>query len=198
MFSIKSKDFSHPRSKPGARITVECSVCSSPAYLGIVMANLISKHVYSRTGFCGLEQATVSFLMAAGKGEYFLTVSSLQVWTLQRDRAGSGKKELAENNLPTSEVWLHGEETSWPQDSEQGAQVQQALPRGVQPKGTFKLQMPDSVSVNAMCFLFRTGVGAVIVRHILCQPKCKQREIASMGASMPHRGGLGSRTQLPG
>lgn len=30
--------------------------------------------------------------------------------------------------------------------------------------------MPDSVSVNTMCFLFRAGVGALIVQRFLCGP----------------------------
>lgn len=112
--------------------------------------------------------------MAAGKAKHFLTMNSPQVWAMKWDRAGSGNKELAEINLPTSEVWLQGEETSWPQDSEQRSGCPTALPWGAQLKGTFMFQMPNSVSVNTMCFLFHAGFGAVIVWHFLRQPKCKQ------------------------
>lgn len=90
------------------------------------------------------------------------------------DRAGSGNKELAEINLPTSEVWLQAKETSWPQDSEQGGRCPTALPWGAQPKGTFMFQMPNSVSVNTMCFLFHAGVELLLFSTFCTGPKCKQ------------------------
>lgn len=88
------------------------------------------------------------------------------MWATQWEKAGSGKKELAESTLPTSEIWLWEEETSWPRDSNQGGQCPTALPWGAQPKGTFMFWMPNSVSVNTMCFLFHAGIGAVIVRQL--------------------------------
>lgn len=69
----------------------------------------------------------------------------------------SGKKELA-INLPTSEIWLLGENIG-----------HRAVGRGLCPTalpggrpGTFMLPMPNSVSVNTMCFFFHAGFGALL------------------------------------
>lgn len=98
-------------------------------------------------------------------------------------------------DLPTSEVWLRGEETRWPQDSEQGARCPTALPWGARPKGTFMVPRPNSVSVNRMCFLFHAEVGAVIAWHLLRRPKGKQSahlcRIPSPGATSTWSGGRG-------
>lgn len=100
--------------------------------------------------------------------------------------AEAGKKELAEINLPTSEAWLRAEETSWPQDSEQGGWCPTARPWGARPEGTFMFRMPNSVSVNTMCFLFHAGVGVLIVQHFLRGPNVSraQGEVACAESSL--------------
>lgn len=92
---------------------------------------------------------------------------------------------MAKINLPTSEVWLQAKETSWPQDSEQGGRCPTALPWGAQPKGTFMFQMPNSVSVNTMCFLFHAGVELLLFSTFCTGPNVSRalREVACAESS---------------
>ena len=150
---------------------------------------------------CGLEWEAVSFLVAAGQAEYFLTMNSPWVWAEEWDRAGSGKKDLAAMDLPTSEVWLREEETRWPQDSEQGNRCPTALPWGTRPRGSFMFWRPSSRSVNTMCFLFHAGVETVIVRHFFCFGPNASRALAlgrvlSLHVTQTLFGALGLTSQV--